>query len=167
MQILLVEDNPTDVLLLEEALEEARASEFELTIVRRLDEALVLLRNKTFDAVLLDLGLPDSQGLETFVQMHTRYPGVPVLVLSGLDDETIALRAVQEGAQDYLVKGVINGRMLARTIRYAIERRRSDQRVSASEAGYRRMFETAQDGIFIRDRTNHRCQPLLRESVKL
>ena len=151
LQVLLVEDNPTDVLLMEEALEEARATGFKLTNVSRLDEALALLDAKPFDVVLLDLGLPDSQGIETFVRLQSRHPRVPVLVLSGLDDETIALQAVQAGAQDYLFKGVINCRMLVRTIRYAIERKRSDQRVMASEASYRRLFETARDGIFILD----------------
>jgi PAS domain S-box-containing protein len=149
--ILLVEDNPTDVLLLEEALKEVHTPEFVLTCVARLDGALASLHNHRFDVVLLDLGLPDSQGFETFAQMQREYPTVPILILSGLDDDVLAVRAVQEGAQDYLVKGVINSTMLSRTIRYAIERKRSEQRLMASEVSYRRLFETAQDGIFILD----------------
>lgn len=151
LQILQVEDNSTDVLLLEEALEEVVTSEFELTTIGRLDGALNLLREKLIDVVLLDLGLPDSQGLETFATLQNQYPKVPVLILSGLDDETIALHAVQEGAQDYLFKGAINSKMLTRAIRYAIERKRSEQKILASEENYRRLFETAHDGILILD----------------
>jgi PAS domain S-box-containing protein len=151
LHILLVEDNPTDVLLLEEALDEAGTSEFALICARRLDEALALLRNQSFDLVLLDLGLPDSQGLETFARMQREHPAIPILILSGLDDEKLAVRAVKDGAQDFLVKGRINSTMLSRTIRYAIERKRSEQSLKASEVGYRRLFETTQDGIFILD----------------
>ncbi len=149
LQILFVEDNPTDVFLLAETLEEVRTSQFGLTHVKRLDEALALLQDKSFDVVLLDLGLPDSQGLETFSRMQREHPTVPILILSGLDDDTLAVRAVQDGAQDFLVKGNINGGVLTRTIRYAIERKRSEQKLITSEAGYRRLFEAAQDGIFL------------------
>src|SRR4028118_1230325 len=99
LQILLVEDNPTDALLLEDALEQVRGVKITLTLVKRLDEALARLQAEYFDAVLLDLGLPDSSGLETFTRTQNRYPGVPILVLSGLDDETLAVAAVRDGAQ--------------------------------------------------------------------
>ncbi len=151
LHILLVEDNSTDVLLLEEALAEVGSSEFALTRVKRLDEARALLHHKYLDVVLLDLGLPDSQGLETFAQMQREHPTVPILILSGLDNEALAVRAVQDGAQDFLVKGKINSSTLSRTIRYAIERKRIEQRLIASETGYRRLFETTQDGIIILD----------------
>jgi PAS domain S-box-containing protein len=149
LQILLVEDNPTDVFLLEDALEAVPAINFVLTHAERLDAALALPHGKLFDAVLLDLGLPDSQGLDTFTRMHHEHPALPILILSGLNDDDLAVCAVQKGAQDYLVKSVINSTMLARTIRYAIERKRSEQILKASEVGYRRLFETTQDGIFI------------------
>ena len=151
LQILLVEDNSTDALLVEEYLVEAGMLEFALVCVSRLDGALESLRDHRFDLVLLDLGLPDSQGLETFARMQLEYPTVPILILSGLEDEGLAVRAVKDGAQDFLVKGKINSTMLSRTIRYAIERKRSEQRLKASEVGYRRLFETTQDGIFILD----------------
>jgi PAS domain S-box-containing protein len=151
LHILLVEDNSTDVLLLEEALEEVRPTLFALTRVKRLDEALALPHHKYLDVVLLDLGLPDSQGLDTFARMQREHPTIPVLILSGLDNEALAVRAVQDGAQDFLVKGKINGRMLSRTLRYAIERKRAEQKLIASETGYRRLFETTQDGIIILD----------------
>ncbi|HEX8237777.1 MAG TPA: PAS domain S-box protein [Abditibacteriaceae bacterium] len=151
LQILLVEDNSTDALLIEEFLLEVGAPGFASTCVSRLDGALASLRDHRFDLVLLDLGLPDSQGLETFAQMQLEYPTVPILILSGLEDEGLAVRAVKDGAQDFLVKGKINSTMLSRTIRYAIERKISEQRLKASEVGYRRLFETTQDGIFILD----------------
>jgi len=151
LRILLVEDNLTDVLLLEEALGEAVMSQFALTCARRLDEALALLHDQRFDVVLSDLGLPDSQGLETFARMQREHPAMPILILSGLEDEELAVRAVKDGAQDFLVKGKINSTMLSRTIRYAIERKRSEQKLMTSELSYRRLFETTQDGIFILD----------------
>jgi PAS domain S-box-containing protein len=151
LHILLVEDNSTDALLIEEFLLETGAPDFAMTCISRLDGALASLREHRFDVVLLDLGLPDSQGLDTFAQMQCEYPTVPILILSGLEDEELAVRAVIEGAQDFLVKGKINSTMLSRTIRYAIERKRSEQRLKASEVGYRRLFETTQDGIFILD----------------
>ena len=151
LQILLVEDNPTDALLLQDALEQVRGVKITLIHVKRLDEALARLQAEPFDAVLLDLGLPDSSGLETFNRTQSRYPNVPILVLSGLDNETLALTAVRDGAQDYLVKGTLDSILLARTIRYAIERKRTAEKLAVSELGYRRLFETAQDGIFILD----------------
>lgn len=151
LQILLVEDNPTDVLLIEDALEQVRGVKITLTHAKRLDEALARLQGEYFDAVLLDLGLPDSSGLETFARTQSGYPNVPILILSGLDDETLALTAVREGAQDYLVKGKINSIMLARTVRYAVERKRTVEKLAASELSYRRLFEAAQDGIFLLD----------------
>jgi PAS domain S-box-containing protein len=149
LQVLVVEDNPTDVFLLKKALQEVATFKIVLTQAKRLDEALHCLHDKSIDVVFLDLGLPDSQGLETFNRMQRDYSEVPILILSGLDNESLSVQAVQNGAQDFLVKGGLSGKTLARTIRYAIERKRSEQRLIASEAGYRRLFETAHDGIFI------------------
>jgi PAS domain S-box-containing protein len=171
LHILVVEDNSTDLLLLEAALEEVSSLEFTLTHAKRLDEALERLADEGsraarldgasldgaypdapyFDAVLLDLGLPDSQGLETFARLQREHPAIPILIVSGLDDETLAVQAVQGGAQDFVVKGKFQGNMLVRTIRYAIERKRTEQKLIASEMSYRRLFETAEDGIFILD----------------
>jgi DNA-binding NtrC family response regulator len=83
-----------------------------------------LLGKHNFDVILSDLGLPDSMGIETFESFHSRYPDIPVIVLTGLDDENTALSAVQGGAQDYLVKGQIDTRQLIRSIQYAIERQK-------------------------------------------
>src|SRR6266508_5951003 len=105
MQILMIEDNELDALLLEEILSQDTLNSFEFTLSERLDSGLETLHRHEFDAILLDLGLPDSQGLETFVRVHKEFPDIPVVVLSGLMDERVALEAVQFGAQDYLVKG--------------------------------------------------------------
>ena len=124
IKVLLVEDNPGDARLLREMLVEAAYALFKLTHVERLSEALKRLSEEAFDLVLLDLSLPDGQGLETFTTVHAQAPGVPIVVLTGLDDETLAVRAVQAGAQDYLVKGRVDGDLLMRAMRYAIERHR-------------------------------------------
>ncbi|MDQ3816020.1 MAG: response regulator, partial [Armatimonadota bacterium] len=126
IQVLLIEDNPTDVLLIEETLSAVTSAQFEVTHVERLGAALERLGEQRFDAVLLDLGLPDSQGLETFDKLHRQYPQIPIVVLTGLDDETVAVQAVQAGAQDFLVKGQVDSHALARAIRHAIERQRAE-----------------------------------------
>ena len=124
IRVLLVEDNPGDARLLREMLAEAGATQFKLTHVERLQEALMRLSEGGFDVVLLDLSLPDGYGLDIATQVHTGVPSVPIVVLTGLDDETLAVQAVQKGAQDYLVKGQLDPRLLVRAMRYAIERHR-------------------------------------------
>ena len=123
-RVLLVEDNPTDTLLLEEAFADIHGVEFSMTHVERLADGLVQLSQTNFDVVLLDLGLPDSQGVDTFINLHKQFPDVPVLVLTGLENENIGTKAMQLGAQDYLIKKQTQGAILGRTIRYAIERHR-------------------------------------------
>jgi two-component system cell cycle sensor histidine kinase/response regulator CckA len=139
--LLLVEDNPGDVLLLEETLSEVAAGEFRTSHAGTLAEATRLLRRHRFDAVLLDLGLPDSTGLPTLSAVQSAAAGVPVLVLTGMDDEKAALDAVHLGAQDYLVKGQVFGTMLARTIRHAIERARTEQSLHEAEERFRELAD--------------------------
>ena len=127
IKILLVEDNPGDARLLREILAEVTFTQFELAHVERLSEALKRLGEKRFDVILLDLSLPDSQGFDTFTQVQAQAPQVPIIVLSGLDDESLAVRAVREGVQDYLVKGQMDGNLLARAMRYAIERKQVEE----------------------------------------
>jgi serine phosphatase RsbU (regulator of sigma subunit) len=126
IRILLVEDNEDDALLLRRMLKEGPIGQFELVHADRLDAALKQLVEPAFDVVLLDLSLPDSRGLETFRSLHCQSPAVPVVVLTGLDDETTAITAAKEGAQDYVVKGQFNRSLLVRAMRYAIERKRAE-----------------------------------------
>lgn len=131
LQVLLIEDNPTDVLLLQEALAHVTSMAFAVTTVARLGEGLARLREQPFHVVLLDLSLPDSQGLETCITMARQASRVPIVVLTALADEALAVSALREGAQDYLVKGQVEGPMLARAIRYAIERQRAEAEIHA------------------------------------
>jgi signal transduction histidine kinase len=124
---LLIEDNPGDARLIQEMLAEARLIPFDLECANRLTTGLERLAEGDMDVLLLDLGLPGSQGLETFVKVHSQAPEVPVVVLTGLDDEALAVEAVRKGAQDYLVKGQVDGKLLARSIRYAIERKQAEK----------------------------------------
>ncbi len=119
--ILLLEDSPGDAKLFETLLGTSSA---ERRVVRAgtLQAGLALLAEREFNIVVLDLGLPDSRGLETFLQTRARAPETPIIILTGLDDEEGSRRAVQAGAQDYLIKGTFDGSTLTRAIRYAIER---------------------------------------------
>jgi phosphoserine phosphatase RsbU/P len=123
-RVLLIEDNPGDSRLVRELLAEVGGTAFGLETAERLTAGLSRLARGDIDVVLLDLSLPDSKGLETFLRVHTLAPRVPVVLLSGLDDETLAILAVQKGAEDYLVKGHMDAGVLVRSIRYAIERTR-------------------------------------------
>ena len=127
--ILLIEDNPVDAQLTKDILAEESADQFDLSQVDQMSEAIRRLRNERFDVVLLDLSLPDANGLETVHQIQVTTPNVPIVVLSGFDDKALALQAVQNGAQDYLVKGRSSGELLGRAIRYAIERKRAEERL--------------------------------------
>lgn len=123
LHLLLVEDNPGDARLLRELLREADSFRHRLTHVGRLEEARATLLGDPADVLLLDLSLPDGHGMETVTKMVASAPDTPIIVLTGLDDERTALRAVQAGAQDYLVKGQVTGAVLSRSIRYARERK--------------------------------------------
>ncbi|HEX6370819.1 MAG TPA: hybrid sensor histidine kinase/response regulator [Longimicrobium sp.] len=126
VRILLVEDNPGDARLLRFTLAEAESLRFDLVHAARLSEALDAIGTAPADVVLLDLSLPDAHGMETVTRMLQAAPDVPIIVLTGLTDETVAVQAVQAGAQDYLVKGSVDGGTLARAIRYAMERKRME-----------------------------------------
>jgi signal transduction histidine kinase len=121
INVLLVEDNPGDARLMREMLAEAN-NRFNLEYAQWLSAGLARVIADDIDVILLDLSLPDSQGFNTFVKMHTQAPNIPILVLTGLDDADMAVKAVHEGAQDYLVKGGVDSQTLVRAIRYAIER---------------------------------------------
>ncbi|MGC4097485.1 MAG: GGDEF domain-containing response regulator [Nitrospira sp.] len=130
IKILLVEDNDVDARLTQDTLAEWSMEEFHISHVTRLSDAVTHLARTRFDAILLDLSLPDGYGLSTVRQIQAANPTVAIIVLSGLDDQTLALQAVQNGAQDYLVKGQGPSELLARSIRYAIERKRAEERLT-------------------------------------
>ena len=127
LTVLVVEDSPADADLVVEALADAEG-EFHFENAESLDEALSRLERDGLDVVLLDLSLPDSQGLDTLARLRARAPAVPVVILSGLDDAELAARAVAVGAQDYLVKGRVDGSVLARTLTHAVGRARASGR---------------------------------------
>ncbi|MFB3904658.1 MAG: response regulator [Acidobacteriota bacterium] len=141
LSVLLVEDSASDAALLQEHLVDVGFERFKVTHVERLDEALVRLGRQSFDVVLLDLSLPDSSGVETLVRIQREVPGVPVVVLTGLSDQTLAIEAVRHGVQDYLIKGQTDERQIARAIRYAIERQRMEKELRRSEERYRRLAD--------------------------
>jgi DNA-binding response OmpR family regulator len=153
VRMLLVEDNPADSRLVDVLLSEAASSaDFEVTYAERLDEALEHLGETEFDVILLDLSLPDSSGLETVSRMRTAASRVPLVVLSGQEDEGVALEALHMGAQDYLIKGQGDGNLIARSIRYAIERQRTEEELRSSEERFRLLVEGVKDyAIFMLD----------------
>lgn len=136
LQVLLVEDNLKDAQLFKEFLSEARATRFALTHVQRLNQALALLEQNSFDVILLDLSLPDSQGLDTVASIRQGSLFTPIVVLTGLDDENLAVKAIRSGAQDYLIKGQVDCPLLVHALCYAIERTQMSQKLRESEEQY-------------------------------
>jgi signal transduction histidine kinase len=124
IKILLIEDNLAEARLLQEVLKGAKLKQFSLVHVKRLREGLNSLVDDRFDVVLLDLTLPDSQGLDSLKPILHRAPGIPIVVLTNTNDDELAIAAVRQGAQDYLVKRQVNTEVLVRSLMYAIERRR-------------------------------------------
>jgi DNA-binding NtrC family response regulator len=124
LQVLLVEDSAEDALLLRHMFRKEAPGSFLLTHVDRMTDVFSHLAKGGVDLVLLDLGLPDGQGLDTVRRAHAAAPDVPVIVLTGLADEALAAEAMKQGAQDYLIKGQIENRAVPRALRYAIERQR-------------------------------------------
>jgi len=131
--LLLVEDNPGDARLLREMLNEQGSQHTELTHVQYMREAEKHLAEHTVDLILLDLGLPDTHGLAAVRRAHTVAPRVPLVVLTGMDDEVLASQALQEGAQDYLIKGQIDARGLLRSLRYSVERKAMEEALFAEK----------------------------------
>lgn len=151
LRILQIEDNAAQARMLEEVLRDAMDTPYELQWADRLAGGLDRLGQARFDLVLLDLGLPDSQGLNTFEQLYALHPHQAVIVLSGLDDGGIALKALQAGAQDYLVKGQVDGRLLVRSIRYAIERKNIREMLTKERDLLDALIQSLPDQIYIKD----------------
>ena len=132
IKVLLVEDNPGDTRLIREMLAEAGTGRFDLECADRLSTGLKHIDQGDTDVVLLDLGLPDSQGIYTLLRTHKHTPSVPIIVLTGIDDGELAIKAIQLGAQDYLVKGQVDNHLLWRAICYAIERKQAEEVLQVS-----------------------------------
>jgi len=126
MKILLIEDNPGDARLVQEVLKEA-GGQFTISVAEKLGAGLTFLLSQEVDIVLLDLGLPDSRGLETLTKVRTHFPSLPVVIMTGSGDEALGVQAVHMGAQDYLVKGEVESGLLRRALLYAIERKKTDE----------------------------------------
>jgi len=153
IKILLVEDNPADARLLREMLAEVTTAQFELTLVERLSDAVQRLSEESFDVTLLDMMLPDSAGLDILLRAQEQAPSVAMIVLTGtFEDEALAVKAVKEGAQDYLFKDQVDGPLLVRSIRYAIERKRAEEELKASQEYLRNLIDCSLDMIIAVDR---------------
>jgi len=133
VRVLLIEDNPGDARLIRELLADTNNVPFDLRCANRLLTGVEVLGEGGIDVVLLDLSLPDSSGLETLRRVHAYASRIPIVILTGLDDELLAMKAVREGAQDYLVKAQLNVALLVRSLRYAIERKRIIEDLKAAQ----------------------------------
>ncbi len=171
LNILLVEDNPGDIRLLQEILREVTTTRCQITPAMTLAAAIEQLTASdpgSFDVILIDLSLPDSHGIASFVTLHRQVPNIPVIVLTGLDDENLALSAMQQGAQDYLIKGQVDRNLLLRSIRYAIERERAETALRQTKIEWeQRAIERTRDLQQINDqlelelRERHRVEAAL------
>lgn len=134
MKVLLVEDNDADARLVEFLFRQVRQAEVEILHVQRLGEAIELLRGQQFDALLLDLNLPDSRGLDGLGRLYSTFPVLPIVVFTGTEDEELGREAVRGGAQDYLVKGEVDGWSLWRSLIFAAERKRAELALSQHDS---------------------------------
>jgi signal transduction histidine kinase len=169
IKVLLVEDNLGDARLLYEGLEEALPEQFQMTHVRRLSEALEYLWGETCNVVLLDLGLPDSHGLDTLIVMRAQAPGVPIVVLTGFQDEALAAEALKGGAQDYLVKGQVDSKLLGRSMRYAMVRKTAEEallRQGVALARAKEVHRSQQRLIAVQERVRREAAALLHDGVQ-
>lgn len=171
LRILLIEDNPGDTRLILEMLRLCPNISYELINADSLKSAFLFLAEQSFDIILLDLGLPESQGINTLHTVLQHQISLPIVVITSFDDDNAGLSAVQIGAQDYLIKGQIDSSLLIRTIRYAIERFQIKEALSNSEMKYRSLIDQANDAIFLTDLeselfidANHKAQELIGSS---
>ena len=150
-KVLLIEDNPGDARLMREYLSEPAGAMFDLEHVGTLSQGLKRLDQGGIDLVLLDLSLPDSPMPDTFKRAHAAAPEVPIIVMSGLDDERFAMQTVHEGAQDYLVKAQVEPRLLVHAMRYAIERKRAEEALAQERDLFHTLLDNLPDRIFFKD----------------
>jgi len=149
IHILLIEDMPETARLIMDLLQETHVRRFEVECADHLVAGLDRLARGSIDLVMLDLSLADGAGLANVEQARALAPHIPIIVLSSLNDEAVAIMAVEEGAQDYLVRSQLDSHLLARAIVYAIDRKRAETELSAAERKYHSIFEHIVEGIFI------------------
>lgn len=140
LSILILEDNPSDSFLIEQMLSSSELSIQNIYTSERLADGIEWIKQHPVNLVLSDLSLPDSFGLDTFLQLRNNFAHLPIIILTGLSDSEVALNALKKGAQDYLVKGEFNTHFLEKSIRYSIERKKAEEQVLASEEKYRQIF---------------------------
>lgn len=151
IKVLIVEDNPADSRIMDELLTESEEAVFEVEVADRLSVALERLSTESVDVILLDLGLPDSHGLDTFSEMNSSSPRIPIIVLTGMDDHNLAIEAVRIGAQDYLVKGEVDCNRLVRSTLFAIERKRAEEALRESKEELRNVIDSSPDATTVTD----------------
>jgi PAS domain S-box-containing protein len=150
-RVLLVEDNPGDVALIKDMLERADYAAYTVDSEARLATAIERISHESYDIILLDLGLPDSMGLETLSGMRQATDVTPIVVLTGDDNDRTGLAAIRKGAQDYVVKGQVRGDALQRALRYAIERESARKGLHASQELLRAVIDNIPDAIYVKD----------------
>lgn len=156
LRILLIEDDQ-DAQSIREILDDIQASgssefSYKLVHVGRLADALDKMHEMEFDLILLDLSLPDSRGLQSLLKIHVQDAGIPVVILTDLDDELVAIQAIRGGAQDYLVKGHMDSHLLGRYLRFAVERQQLLHKLDESESRLKKIIQRSVDGIVVADR---------------
>ncbi len=157
MKILLIEDNPADARLIQQMLNPGPQRLFDLATVPDLRLGLAALRERSCDVLLLDLGLPDSQGLETLAKaQEATADWLPVIVLTGMDDDVLAVEALRQGAQDFLVKTGLTAELLTRTLRYTVERHRAQRALLETEERFREMAENIECVFWMRSAEQNR-----------
>ncbi len=152
IRVLLIEDDPDDALVVKEAFAEVPSGRLELTHVQSFEEGIKRMHAERFEALLLDLGLPDSPGQKAVMEVNRRVPEIPLVVLTGRQDEDVALQAIREGAQDYLVKGQFDTWNLIRAIRYAISRKKTEMALRSSEEKYRSLVNNIPSVVWTSER---------------
>ncbi len=150
-KILLIEDDPAFARLIMEMLNTIETFQYQLTLAENFKAALQYLSEEIFDAILLDLGLPESKGLDTFDRILEYTAKLPIIVLTGSDDRAFGITAIQKGAQDYLIKGEIDRDLISRSIDYAIERYRIQKRLRSNEEQLKKIVETTIDALILSD----------------
>lgn len=148
-KILLIEDDEGDVFLFQEIVQEIKSFTLKIQVESNLESGFNAIVNNDFDVVLTDLGLPDSTGIDTLKKLVEKFPQVPFVVLTGLDDDEAGLLAIKYGAQDYIVKGAYDAEKIEQTIRYSFSRKQVANELKESTDRFKNIAENIQDGLTI------------------